>query len=216
MEPDPYAAHDYNPIQQGGDWRGKAAPARRPGRRRRDRPGQVDVRAGQVRQHLHRGRRLRAALRLEVRGRPRAADPAARAGPLHRGEARGPEPAAAGVHPVPPRVREVHARQPMADGAGRAGRPDARRRRVARLLPRGARERLGARHGARLLRLLPEPAQPDPHRLLRRRRDLAVGEDGCGEAAAARRRSWSTGSISARQCALAIGMYAAYAPQHRL
>jgi Zn-dependent protease len=23
MEPDPYAAHDYNPIQQGGDWRGK-------------------------------------------------------------------------------------------------------------------------------------------------------------------------------------------------
>jgi Zn-dependent protease len=24
MEPDPYSAHDYNPIQQGSDWRGKA------------------------------------------------------------------------------------------------------------------------------------------------------------------------------------------------
>ena len=23
MDPDPYAAHDYNPIQQGGNWRGK-------------------------------------------------------------------------------------------------------------------------------------------------------------------------------------------------
>jgi Zn-dependent protease len=23
MDPDPYAAHDYNPIRQGGDWRGK-------------------------------------------------------------------------------------------------------------------------------------------------------------------------------------------------
>ena len=52
----------------------------------------------------------------------------ARARALHRGEARGAEPAAADVHAVPRRLRPVHARQPVADRAGRAGRADARRR----------------------------------------------------------------------------------------
>ena len=42
----------------------------------------------------------------------------------------------AGVHPVPRRLREAHARQPVADGARRARRPDPRRARRARLLRR--------------------------------------------------------------------------------
>ena len=89
-------------------------------------------------QHLHRGRLLRADLRLEVRGRVRAADPPARARPLPRGAARRARPEAAGVHPVPRRVRAVHARQPVADGARRDRRADPRRARRARLLRRRA------------------------------------------------------------------------------
>ena len=45
-------------------------------------------------------------------------------GPLPRGETRGPEPEAARVHPVPRRVREVHTREPLADGPDRARRAD--------------------------------------------------------------------------------------------
>ena len=56
-------------------------------------------------------------------------------GALHRGEARGAESEAARVHPVPRRVRPVHARESLADGAGRARRADRRRARVARLFP---------------------------------------------------------------------------------
>ena len=86
--PDPYAAHDYNPIQQGGDWRG-AAPSSGPivaGALALAKWSFVLVKFGSIfiavgGYALH--------LRLEVRRRPRAADPAARAGPLHRGEARG-------------------------------------------------------------------------------------------------------------------------------
>ena len=40
------------------------------------------------------------------------------------------EPVVAGVHPVPRRVRQAHARQPVADGARRDRRPDRRRRRA--------------------------------------------------------------------------------------
>ncbi len=48
--------------------------------------------------------------------------------------------------------------------------------RSVRLLSRRPAPGLAALRGARLLRLLPQPVQPDPDRLLRRRRDLALRE----------------------------------------
>ena len=66
--------------------------------------------------------------------------------------------------------------QPVADGAGRARRPDPRRARRARLLPDRPVAGLRPVPRARLHRLLPEPDQPDPGRDPRRRCDLAVGE----------------------------------------
>ena len=95
----------------------------------------------------------------------------------------------AGLHPVPRRVRAVHAREPVADDTRRDRRPDPRRRRLARLLPRRPRRRLERCCRARVLRLLPQPVQPAADLDPRRRARCGARPAGSGSAAAARRRS---------------------------
>ncbi len=126
-------------------------------------------------------------------------------------------PALAGVHPVPRRLRQVHARQPVADRARRARRADPRRARRARLLPRrhaptgsGVLVALGYfGFFINLFNLLPIG---DP----RRGRGLAL------DALALARRRPRQGDRSpaalfaATAILLAIGAFAAYLPQHRL
>ena len=130
---EPY--RDYDPIQpRGTNWRASFDGSSAPVIAARSRSRSSRSCSSKFGEHLHRHRRLRADLGLEVRRRGRAADLPARDGPLPRGEARGPEPEVAGVHPVPRRVRAVHARPPVADGARRDRRADPRRPRRARLL----------------------------------------------------------------------------------
>ena len=166
---------------------------------------------------LRRVRRLRADLGLAVRARRRPADLRPRDGPLARGQARGAEPVVAGLHPVPRRLRQAHARQPVADGAGRDRGADPRRRRRARLL----RRREGADGSDLLLalayfgfvlnlfNLLPIGIL-DGGAVWRSTRWLWLG-GGPREGARLGRCS----SPARRRCSC-VGAFAAYVPQHRL
>ena len=89
-------------------------------------------------------------------------------------------PSVAGVHPVPRRVRQVHARQPVADGAGRDRGADPRRRRRARLSRRRRADGSRPADGARLLRLRDQPVQPAADRHPRRRRTSGARRAGSG------------------------------------
>ena len=127
---------DYDPIQpRGTDWRGAPEELAGADRRGRDRAREVVVRRWSSSATIFIavgayaliwGWKFGVGVVLLILVHE--------TGPLPRGAARGAEPEAAGVHPVPRRVRAVHARQPVADRARRDRRPDPRRRRRARLL----------------------------------------------------------------------------------
>ena len=108
------------------------------------------------------------------------------------------------------------AREPVADGAGRPRRPDAGRRRVrssatspaARTTRRSLVALAYFGFFLNLINLIPVGIL-DGGAIWRSAKWLRHGGGGA-------RRWWSTGSTSRTAAALAIGMAAAYAPQHRL
>ena len=128
---------------------------------------------------LRRRRRLRADLGLVVRGRVRPPDPRPRAGPLRRGPAARLRSRRPGLHPflgayVTIRNPRMNPWRELLDLAGRPALGE--RGRGGGLGDRRA-AGLPAPPGARLRRLPPQPLQPGPDRVPRRRLDLALDQD---------------------------------------